>query len=167
MECVRLFVLSALAGLSLLASACGGSSSLHAAATATLSSAESAHRKEALAYARCMRTHGVPDFPDPDPQGDLPPFRPREAKQIAAAADGACKHLLSSGGNAGPQQRQQKLAFGVKVAQCLRAHGYPNFPDPTSLGQQNLPPGIEVKSPQFQAVEASCEKQAQKALGVP
>jgi len=52
-------------------------------------------------------------------------------------------------------------------SQCLRAHGYPNFPDPTALGSQALPAGIDTSSPQFQATEAACEKQAQKALGVP
>ncbi len=162
-----LLLVSALVGLSLLASACGGSSSPRAAVTATVSSAGLAHQKEALAYARCMRTHGVPDFPDPDPQGDFPSFRPREAKQIAVAADGACKHLLSSGGTATPQQRQQKLAFGVKVAECLRTHGFPNIPDPTGLGSNQLPPGIDTNSPQFQTAETACEKQARKALGLP
>src|SRR5207248_8414383 len=156
-----------LVGLSLLASACGGSSSPRRAVTATVSSAGSAHQKEALAYARCMRAHGVPDFPDPDSQGDFPPFRPSEAKQIAVAADGVCRHLRSSGGTASPQQRQQKLAFGVKVAECLRAHGFPNMPDPTGLGSSHVPPGIDVKLPRFQTAETACEKQARKALGLP
>lgn len=156
-----------LAGVSLLASACADSSSLPAAATATDSSSGLTQQKEALAYARCMRTHGVPDFPDPDAQGDFPAFHPREAKQIAVAADGACKHLLSSGPTATPQQRQQKLAFGVKVAQCLRAHGFRNMPDPAGLGSNQLPPGIDPNSPQFQMAETACEKQARKALGLP
>ena len=114
-----------------------------------------------------MRSHGVPHFPDPDAQGDFPPFRTGGSKQTSSAANDACKHLLSSGGTATPQQREEKLAFGVKVAQCLRAHGFPNFPDPTRLGPQSLPPGIDLNSPQFQAAETACEKQARKALGLP
>jgi hypothetical protein len=54
----------------------------------------------------------------------------------------------------------------LKVAQWLRRHGFPNFPDPTASGQ-GLPPGIDTNSPQFQAAEANCEKQARKAVGLP
>jgi hypothetical protein len=89
------------------------------------------------------------------------------SKQTSLTAQQVCKHLLSGGGSATPQQRQQKIAFGVKVAQCLRAHGYPNVPDPTALGSRALPPGIDANSPQFQTTETACKKQAQKALGVP
>jgi hypothetical protein len=117
-----------------------------------------------------MRAHGVRNFPDPDGQGNFSPLSQQALgvpKQASLTAQQACKDLLSSGGGAMPQQRQQKLAFGVKVAQCLRAHGYPNFPDPTGLGSQALPPRIDPNSPPFQTTEAACEKQAQKALGVP
>jgi hypothetical protein len=168
--------LAGLAGLSLLAAACGGSSSPGVAAVGTTaasatttaaSSAETARQNAALAFARCMRSHGVPDFPDPDPQGDFPPFRTGASKQVSAAANEACKHLLSRGGSTGtPQQRRQKLAFGLKVAQCLRAHGYPDFPDPSGSSQR-LPPGINTDSPQFQTAETACEKQERKALGLP
>jgi hypothetical protein len=143
----------------LLAAACGGSPADHPAA--------SAHVTQALAFARCMRAHGVPTFPDPDPQGNFPSFSTGVSKQVSSAANDTCKHLLSTGGTATPQQQQQKLEFGVKVAECLRAHGYPNFPDPAHLGQQSLPPGIDVNSPQFQAVETTCEVRARKELGLP
>jgi hypothetical protein len=173
-----------LIGLSLLASACGGSTASHVArlgsttdgtptapttrpSSAPTSSTGSAHLSAALAFARCMRSHGVPNFPDPDPQGDFPPFHTGVSKQISAAADDACEHLLSSGGTATPGQRQQKLAFGIKVAECLRAHGYPDFPDPTGLGSQSLPPAIDPNSPQFQTTENNCEKQVRKVLGLP
>lgn len=168
-------VLAGLA-LSVLVSACGGSPSPGAATigattasttAASTSSAGSAHANAALVFARCMRSHGVPTFPDPGPQGDFPPFRTGVPKQTSIAANDACKHLLSSGGTATPQQLQQKLDLGVKVAQCLRKHGYPDFPDPKRLGSQSLPPGIDANSPQFQARETACEKQVRKALGLP
>jgi hypothetical protein len=169
--------------LAVLVSGCGGSSSPGVAAvgTATTSTAStttannstpsrtSTRVHEALAFARCMRAHGVRNFPDPDSEGDFPPLGQQAlgvSKQTSLTAQQACKHLLSSGGSATPQQRQQKIAFGVKVAQCLRAHGYPNVPDPTSL-RQELPPGIDPSSPQFQTTETGCEKQVQKALGLP
>ena len=114
-----------------------------------------------------MRSHGVPSFPDPDPQGDFPAFRSGVSKQTSNAAEDACKHLLSAGGAATPQQRQEKLAFGLRVARCMRSHGFPGLPDPTGLGQNRLPPGIDPSSPQFQAAETTCEKQARQALGLP
>ena len=82
-----------------------------------------------------------------------------------------CKHLLPSGGGAGTQGRQQKLAFALKVARCMRSHGYPTYPDPSASSQGSGTrfdgTGIDTKSPQFQTAETNCEKQARKALGLP
>ena len=77
-----------------------------------------------------MRAHGVPNFPDPDPRGNFPSFSTGVSKQTSTRCNDACKNLLPSGGTATPQQRQQKLAFALKVAACLRAHGYPELPRP-------------------------------------
>jgi hypothetical protein len=122
-----------------------------------------------LAFSNCVREHGVPKFPDPDSQGTLPVLTQQDlgvSKQTSLAAQHACESLLSRGASTGtPQQRQQKLAFGLKVAQCLRVHGFPTFPDPTGLSQA-LPPGIDPSSPQFEAAQATCEKQGQQALGL-
>jgi hypothetical protein len=87
------------------------------------------------------------------------------AKQISAAADDACNHLLSSRGGAGtPQNRQEKLTFALTVARCLRSRGFPNFPDPTvsshGTSQSLSGAGIDPTSPQFQAAQMACEKQA-------
>lgn len=113
-----------------------------------------------------MRSHGVTSFPDPDAQGNFPSFHTGVSKQVSAAADEACRHLLRSGGTGTPQQRQQKMTFALKVARCLRTHGYRSFPDPSASGQQ-IPPGIDTRSPQFQAAEKTCEKLERKALGLP
>jgi hypothetical protein len=122
-----------------------------------------------LAFSRCVREHGVPKFPDPDSHGSLPTLTQQELgvpKQAMRAAQQACESVLSRGAGTGtPQQRQQKLAFGLKVAQCLRGHGYPTFPDPTGSSQA-LPPGIDPSSPQFEAAQMTCEKQEQQALGL-
>ncbi|HEY2200381.1 MAG TPA: hypothetical protein VGH56_00725 [Solirubrobacteraceae bacterium] len=177
------FALAGVFGLAMLVAGCGGSSSPGVAAvgtgttsastTTTANSSQSSQSSTqlhgALAFSRCMREHGVQNFPDPDSQGNFPPLTQQAldvSKQTSSAANDACRHLLSGGGSATSQQRQQKLAFGVKVAQCLRAHGYPNFPDPTGSGQ-SLPPGIDTTSPRFQTIETACEKQEQNALGLP
>lgn len=148
----------AVVAVTLLAAGCGSSS---------VTSTSTTRQGAALAFSHCMRSHGVPNFPDPDPQGDFPQFHLGISKSAATAADESCKHLLSRGGGTGtPQELRQKFAFALKVAACLRAHGYPDFPDPTSSGQA-VPPGVDTQSPQFQAKETSCENQARKALGLP
>jgi hypothetical protein len=174
--------LAGLVGLSLLVSGCGGSPGSHVAelgsttttTTTTQStpssttSAASAQLNAALALSRCMRSHGVPNFPDPDAQGQYPPFHSDSAasKQASLAAQNTCKSLLPRGGSVGtPHDRREKFAFALRVARCLRVHGFPSFPDPTS-SSQSLPPGIDPNSSQFQTAEMNCEQQARKALGL-
>jgi hypothetical protein len=122
-----------------------------------------------LAFSHCVRQHGVPNFPDPDSQGNFPALTQQElgvTKQTSLTAQHACESVLTRDRSTGtPQQQQQKLAFGLKVAQCLRAHGFPTFPDPTGSSQA-LPPGIDPSSPQFETAQTTCEKQEQKALGL-
>jgi hypothetical protein len=40
---------------------------------AQIAAQQQAHKQVLLAFARCMRTHGVSGFPDPNSQGQLPP----------------------------------------------------------------------------------------------
>jgi len=47
---------------------------------------------------------------------------------LVLAANEDCKHLLAQRSSSATPEQQQKLVFSVKVAGCLRAHGYPNFP---------------------------------------
>jgi hypothetical protein len=165
------------AALALLVAACGGSAGTHVAqlgSTTTqrtrtpssnpaTTSSQSTNPQRMLAFSRCVRAHGVPNYPDPESSGHLPV----SGKQIAhdspqfPAAESACAHLLSSGAGT-LQQRQQKLAFAVKVARCIRRHGFPAFPDPTATGQA-LPPGLDTNSPQFQATVTACEKHTRGA----
>lgn len=174
--------LAGVVGLCLLASACGGSPGSRVAqlgsTTATQSSPSSnaqatssqlTNAQKMLAFSRCMREHGVPKFPDPDGQGNLPSLTQQDlavSKQTSLAAQHSCESVLSRGRSTGtPQQQLQKLAFGLKVAQCLRKHGFPTFPDPTGSSEA-LPPGIDPSSPQFETSQTTCERQEQKALGL-
>jgi hypothetical protein len=62
---LRAGVLAAVAAtITLLASACGGSSTSSTSGLMSLSSLTN----QALAYAKCMRAHGIPEFPDPTVQ---------------------------------------------------------------------------------------------------
>jgi hypothetical protein len=91
--------MTATAGLALLAAACASPSSTGPGGSSNAAMAaniQSTNSEKTLAYSRCMRSHGVPNFPDPDSSGSLP----ASAKQIGAsnlrfdAAQTACRHLL-------------------------------------------------------------------------
>ena len=151
---------AALALIGLLATACGGGSSPAAAGGG------STHVQAALAYARCMRAHGVPDFPDPDSNGQFN-VDPHSTSSQETAANHACNHLLNVGGQM--DQRQQELPQLLRYAQCMRAHGVPNFPDPHyTSGGIGRPggmlgfgggPGLDLKhpSPQVQSANHACQ----------
>jgi len=152
---LRGLCLGALAGLALLASGCGGSTSPSVAsvATATSSRASGANaaggeassgssggqpQSAALKYARCMRANGEPTFPDPNSSGG---FQIEQgtgvdpASTAFKAARAKCEKLLPDGGLAPGSTTHptpQWLAQMVKVAQCMREHGVPGFPDPAT-----------------------------------
>jgi hypothetical protein len=156
--------MTAMAGVAVLAAACGsGSSSSSAAGGSTT-------YQKALAYSQCMRSHGVLDFPDPDSQGHFnvpgsgqPGVSSAAAKQAALSAQNACRHLLPNGGQVTPAQRQQVLNQMLRYAQCMRAHGLPKFPDPANSGGQAgfslsalSAAGIDTNSPQYRSARQTC-----------
>src|SRR5262249_11658846 len=74
---IRTLGLAGVVGLSLLASACGGSSGANVPQIGTTSGANGSSSSSASgagnpsAYSACMRKHGVANFPDPDSNGRL------------------------------------------------------------------------------------------------
>jgi len=170
----------------LLAAACGGGSSPAVSATGP------ARVQAALAYARCMRSHAVPDFPDPDSNGDFhlgdsqQGGGPRgsgsnsssgqQANSVSSqemTANQVCNHLLDVGPQMSAAQKQYALTQLVKYARCVRAHGVPNFPDPhTTGGGIGVPSGlgfdlsgIDLHSPQYQTASHACQSLASHAKG--
>jgi hypothetical protein len=45
----------------------------------------------------------------------------------------------------------------LEFSQCMRAHGVPNFPDPTANGLQ-IPAGVATKSPAFTSAQRACRR---------
>lgn len=101
-----------------------------------------------VAYAACIRSHGVPNYPDPDSSGEL---AKTDAHQLGVstseyqAAQDACRHLVPTGGSlmqrehqcmqdsdCTPEMVQRMLTADRKLARCMRSHGVANFPDPTT-----------------------------------
>jgi hypothetical protein len=135
-----------LAGLSLLATACGGSAGSHVAQLAS-PTASSATRRSAgsattdkyaasLAYSRCMRAHGLLSFPDPaQVGGEIQISGSRSGvnpqSPLFLSAERSCRHLLPGGGVPPTHVEQQRaLARLLRTSQCMRAHGISGFPDP-------------------------------------
>ncbi len=79
-------------------------------ASGTAGPAASGETAEALAYAECMRSNGIPSWPDPNSRGGFDKSK-LTAQQLDAtdaqiqSAETACQHLLptSSGGGARPR----------------------------------------------------------------
>jgi hypothetical protein len=176
-----------------LVAGCGGSShSPTAAATSSVSTSASttataravtsalsgAGAPSALAFSECMRSNGVPNFPDPKPGGGFefpvgggnigsPAFRSAQAK---------CMKLMPGGGPPGPgsttHPSAQTMTKLVRIAACMRAHGISQFPDPrTSVpsdpaGYQEItdfdgaillfPTTINLQSPAYRQDLAAC-----------
>ncbi len=165
----RAVAAAALAGVALLAGACGGGS--HPATGGTGSSQLTAHSIDVFAH--CIRSHGVPGFyfsradnSNSNPNGDYIQLGPWEAHDPGTpqfqAATKACNRLFPGGPPQPITQRQKEQM--LKFAACLRAHGYPGYPDPQfpSGGgvMRQQPPGIDTDSPQFQAAAKACNAES-------
>jgi len=161
----RLFAIATLVG-GVLVAGCGGSSNgttaatgisastpastvaVGGAATTTGSSAPDDVASQALAFARCMRANGVPNFPDPAPgRGFLFSASGLNLGAPAVkAAQAKCRRLLPAGGPPVPGTQThptaQTLEKLTRIATCMREHGVPQFPDPrTSVPANPFGPG--------------------------
>jgi hypothetical protein len=170
-------VIALLAPIALLAVACTSGSSgtsvarLSAGATTASSPSNAAASDVAtgsLAFARCMRAHGLPKFPDPTSGGVFDKSVLQQmgysTSQLRAVQDGPCKNILPttapSAPNSGTITAQQQQDYIDAVA-CMRSHGFTNFPDPTfSGGHVTLtpPPGVDTSSTQFTHAQHICQQ---------
>lgn len=166
----RAAILLAAAGIVLLTAACGGSpaatgsgNSSSAGSSPGSPQATGSPQSRQLAFARCMRAHGITDFPDsgspiqPSPGSDLNPDNP-----TYQAARQACR-ALQPVMHPDPSQAAQSLADALKFARCMREHGITNYPDPGPHSGPGGGPGIDLRgvdvhSPQFQAATGACRQ---------
>jgi hypothetical protein len=87
-------------------------------------------REKAVKFAECVRAHGVPHFPDPDASGDFN-FGVDVSAAVFTAAVNACKALQPPGTLSSKRSTMQQSA-ALRFAQCVRANGVPDFPDPVN-----------------------------------
>jgi hypothetical protein len=179
MRCRPLIVAAAVAVavFSLLAAGCGGRSPAVPSAASTTPATTSATPQNGLvAFSQCMRSNGVPNFPDPQRVGGrgfkLIIHQLGGSNSHFQAAQRACNHLLPNGGSGSQeestQQTRTKLADELSFARCMRSHGVARFPDPTAQGQLTVEmveaQGIDVHSPAVLRVVQACLPASHGAL---
>lgn len=151
--------------------ACGSSAGNHGKDPAKLYS-------DALAFSKCMRAHGVSNFPDPSSSGGGvqiavgPSSGVNPQTPAFHSAQTACRHLMPGGGPGSGPPSPQARAQMLRVSECMRAHGISGFPDPTTkppsvgagysavLGHNGvflaIPDSIDAQSPAFKHAAAVC-----------
>jgi hypothetical protein len=151
----------AAATLAMLAAACSGSPSSTGPGGSSNAGGpvrSQAASSKAVAFSHCMRSHGVPDFPDPFSRGGVPKVTPQQvgvSNSQFQVAERACAQLFQ------PTQAQvpEIMTGMLNFARCMRSHGVPNWPDPStdSSGQPvfNIP-GIDPDSPRVSNTADEC-----------
>jgi hypothetical protein len=129
-----------------------------------------------IKFADCMRTHGVPNFPDPGSSGGgiqiqagsgINPFSPS-----VKAAQASCAKLLPGGGPGSRHATAQEIDQTRQVSVCMRQHGVSGFPDPTLTPPSSpagyslvmdrggvvlaIPDTINAQSPVFKSAANAC-----------
>jgi hypothetical protein len=179
-------VLAVTVGLLLLTAACGsGTSSSSTSSTSGTSSTSStsssgtggvsaAYASDKLGFARCLRAHGVPNFPDPNASGQEPStWKKLIAGPQGQAAVGACSSWDRRIHNDVAAQNQAVMGEYVRFARCMRAHGVPNFPDPVTAERRvefvlsASQDGFDAHSPQVLAKARQCESVLPSGSGLP
>jgi len=172
---ISLSVLAAALGLA----ACGSSSP-----STTTGAVTSAAGKQAggVAFAQCVRAHGVPNFPDPSSNGQggiQIQQSQRSGSGPSTEVNGVpvngpafqtamkdCASYLPNGGRPSAAQTAKAKSQALAMSRCMRSHGVPNFPDPTFQAGPNggvavgirigNNSGIDPNSPAFLAAQKDC-----------
>ena len=182
----------ATAALALLATACSVSPS-STGSGGSPSAGGSASSPSAVGYSHCVRAHGVPHYPDPNGDGVLPKTSAQRlgvSSSALQAAQSACQHLLPSDGgtlNADSFRQcmlasdcpralvRQAMTEMLRFSRCMRAHGVPNWPDPT-IGAQGVPyfdlsghgfSRQQARSPQLNRKSSECGYEMPDVGGIP
>jgi len=114
----RAAALAVAAAVAVLTTACGVVH-VHFGSSAGSASTGSATYRAELAYAQCMRAHGLPSFPNPNPSGGPSAHVNVNPNSPAARANDACKHLLAGGGTGAAATAPAPSLPGAASADCL------------------------------------------------
>jgi hypothetical protein len=157
----RAAALAVAAAVAVLTTACGVVQ-VHFGSSGGSAPAGSATYRAELAYAQCMRAHGLPGFPNPNPSGG-PSFHYQlngNPNSPAARANDACKHLLPGGRTGAAADclasrppcytpRQLRVGYGIQplLDRGITGRGQtvvlPEFP-PSAAGSPSGVTGVQV-----------------------
>ena len=153
---------AAMVAVILAAAGCGDSSSSPNAGApgAGGGKAHSTGSVRLVDFAKCMRSHGLANFPDPTPQGTFHLPSGMATSPQFQSADRSCRSLAPAGSLSGQGPTAQMLSKSLKFAKCMQKNGMASFPDPSSNGTFHLAGGgtirINVNSPQFKKALSAC-----------
>lgn len=100
------------------------------------------HANVFIALSKCMRAHGVTNFPDPSGHGiNLEGTGINPRSPAFRAAQTPCFKLMPGGGPNSQKASAAQIRQADATAACMRAHGVSGFPDPIiSTGTPYLDP---------------------------
>ena len=169
--------------------ACGGSSgpndsnnSNNIGNSASSRPGSAAFHADQLRVSQCIRAHGVPNYPDPPSSGVMHSVGNGNTVTVnGVKLDGSAQTLQNAQqacakyAPQSPAPSASRLASirqgALKMAECMRANGVPNFPDPQvtagpgghgvgiyigSGAQPNPNLHLNPYSPAFQAAKTKC-----------
>src|SRR6185312_7806081 len=151
-----------------LLAACGSTGQPSGTATGAANDA-SGDKSRDFEFSACMRTHAVPNFPDPKPGGgiELPANLDPQSPAFRSARQ-ACKQFLPNKGTPPATSASERTA-ALTLARCMRTHGVPQFPDPAFTPPRNaahvlvmpgmafaIPNSVDPKSPAFRRAARAC-----------
>jgi hypothetical protein len=173
--------LTALLATTTAVAACGGSSP-----SSGHPKYASANVSRQLKMAECIRSHGVPKFPDSPGGGpnsiqgssngngggsvSVDGVQLGVSPQTLQKAMSDCQKYAPKGPPISGSQLTKLRQGALKMAECMRSHGVPNFPDPTvktgpgghgvemrlGAGGPGSANGVAPNSPAFQTAQKTC-----------
>jgi hypothetical protein len=125
---------------------------------------------QAVRFSTCMRTHGVPGFPDPEISSSgnqvhlqirLTPGTGGPSSPAFKNATEACHSLLPGAvEQRSASQIQARIGGFVSFAHCMHQHGVSAFPDPTDQGELSVQmvqdAGVDLAARSVQAAAYAC-----------
>jgi hypothetical protein len=149
---------------------CGSGSPTSSSSQSAAATSSNSFQQKFVNFAMCMRSHGVPNYPDPQFTSSggvqISPGQSNPNSPAFKSAQSDCHQLLPNGGQPTGIGGAQAKAQEVKFADCMRAQGVPNFPDPSHDGAFDLPPGLNPQSPRFGQAMKACKSVQPSSLSV-
>jgi hypothetical protein len=153
---------AALAAVTLAGAACGSGqepgrtvASMALKTDSASAAPQGGSQADPVAFAKCVRENGVPDFKDPEPGVGMGDGIDLNSPAFKKAAE-ACKQFMPAPPPQNNPGETWSTSDKLKYAACMRDNGVPSFPDPDASGGFKL--NDDPNTPQFKKAEKACEQ---------